>query len=90
MKELWHLRSDVNIHADNTTACNHARDNLQKKSNALGMRHHWIRDRASNNKFKTFWKEGKMIKANYFSKYHIAAYCKYIRSSCLVGNMNMC
>ena len=70
--EVHHKRQEAtNIIADNTTACGIAnRTSKIKRSKAMDMRYHWIRDRVNQGQFKVHWEPSKTNLADYFTKTH--------------------
>ena len=59
------------LKTDNTTANGFIHDNIQqKRSKSWDMRYYWLRDKATQNKFKFFWEEGHHNNATYTTKHH--------------------
>jgi hypothetical protein len=57
------------IFSDNECAVGIASDTVQlKRSKALDMRYHWIRDRVRQGEFKIVWRAGKTNLADFFTK----------------------
>ena len=57
------------IETDNKTAEGIAQGTCTvKRSKAIAMRYHWIRDRVSCGEFKVFWAKGKQNLADFFTK----------------------
>ena len=59
----------------------------QKRSKAIDMRYHWIRDQVKQGKFVITWKPGKENLADYFAKahpvkHHIAVRKLYVSGAC--------
>ena len=78
-QEAFHLRnilSDMGypqpptiIFCDNKCAVGLANDNLkEKRSKAIDMRFHWIRDRVRQKQLAVIWREGANNLADYFTK----------------------
>lgn len=59
----------MRIISDNACAVGSAHDTVkQKRSNAIDMRYHWIRDRTKMGHFTIDWLPGKENMAEYFIK----------------------
>ena len=59
----------THIETDNETAKGIAqRTCTVKRSKAIAMRYHWIRDRVSDGEFKVYWATGKNNLADFFTK----------------------
>jgi len=57
------------LYADNSAAVGIANDTVKlKRSKAIDMRYHWIRDRVRQGIFKVFWSTGLDNIADYFTK----------------------
>ena len=86
--ELGHPQPATPICTDNSTAEGLANDTLkQKRSKAMDMRYHWIRDRVKQQHFKVHWQAGQLNKADYFTKHFPPAHHKKIRTSYLHKDM---
>jgi hypothetical protein len=71
LEDLGHPQPPTLIIADNTTAVGIANGTQRvKRSKAIDMRFHWIRDRVQKNEFIVTWKPGSQNLADYFSKIH--------------------
>jgi hypothetical protein len=55
-----------------------------KRSKAIDMRYHWVRDRVQQGDYKVLWLEGKRNLADYFTKAHAPAHHRSMRSTYLV------
>ena len=51
----------------------------QKRSKAIDMRFHWLRDRVGQKHFDVLWREGKNNLADYFTKIHPISHVKNMR-----------
>ncbi len=73
LADLGYPQSATPIIADNTTACGIAnRTSKIRKSKAIDMRFHWIRDRVAQGQFIVTWQPGGSNLADYFTKTHPA------------------
>ena len=77
------------IITDNTTALGFANNNVRlKRSKAIDMRYHWIKDRVERGEYTVLWGPGADNYADYFTKNHPAKHCRDIRSR-YVGDLAM-
>ncbi len=73
LADLGYPQAATPIIADNTTACGIAnRTSKIRKSKAIDMRFHWIRDRVAQGQFVVTWQPGGSNLADYFTKTHPA------------------
>ena len=69
LENLGHKQPSTPIYCDNTTAVGIANDLVkQRRSKAIDMRYHWIRDRVKLGQFKVIWRKGTYNLADYFTK----------------------
>ena len=81
LKELGHAQPPTIVITDNSTAAGIANDTVkQKRTKAMDMRFHWVRDRVSQLQFTIDWQSGKLNRADYFTKHHPASHHQQIRS----------
>jgi hypothetical protein len=84
LEELSHPQPPTPLQTDNSTAAGIANGNAkQKRSKAIDMRFHWIRDRVRQGQFLVCWRKGVLNKADYFTKHHPTSHHRNIRSSYL-------
>jgi hypothetical protein len=68
------------LQGDNKVAVGIANDNFkQRRSKAIDMRFHWIRDRVRQGHFKVYWRAGNNNLADYFTKNHSAKHHRAMR-----------
>ena len=80
LSEMGHKQPKTPIQTDNTTALGVVNRNLQpRRTKAMDMRFHWLRDRAAQAMFRFFWQRGKDNKGDYWTKYHCSAHHKQVR-----------
>jgi len=71
LEDLGYPQKTTNIICDNSCAVGIANGTVkQKRSKAIDMRYHWIRDQVSQGKFTVSWAEGATNLADYFTKAH--------------------
>eukprot|EP00956_Cyclotella_meneghiniana_P021658 scaffold39661_cov63-Cyclotella_meneghiniana.AAC.18 len=54
-----------------------------KRTKAMDMRFHWLRDRECQEQFRIYWRPGKLNYADYWTKHHPAKHHKNIRNEFL-------
>jgi len=75
--EMGHPQPKTPVQTDNTTALGVVKSNIQpKRTKAMDMRFHWLRDRETQGQFRFYWTTGKKIRADYYTKHHCAAHHK--------------
>ena len=81
LSDFGYQQGPTPIITDNKAAEGIATRSLkQRKSKAIDMRFHWIRDRVDQNHFKIIWKKGKLNKADFFTKIHPIKHFKEMRN----------
>ena len=71
LTDLGYPQHTTPIICDNACAVGIANATVkQKRSKAIDMRYHWIRDQVQQNKFSIRWEEGATNLADYFTKAH--------------------
>ena len=80
LEELGHKQPPTPIQTDNSMAEAVVNGKVQpKRTKAMDMRFHWLRDRENRNQFKIFWRPGKTNLADYWTKHHPAKHHTGIR-----------
>jgi hypothetical protein len=80
--DLGYPQSATPIISDNVCAVGVANQSVkQRRSKAIDMRFHWIRDRVELGDFTVTWQSGKDNLADYFSKAHPVHHYKAMRST---------
>ena len=60
------------LETNNSTACDILTAQVRMKlSKAFDMRYHWIKDCISQNQFFLYWAQGKLNRADYFTKHFL-------------------
>jgi hypothetical protein len=68
---MGHPQKKTPLITDNNTAHGLTQGTMiPKRSKAMDMRFHWLKDRACQGQFKIKWKKGSANKADYPSKHH--------------------
>ena len=71
LHDLGYPQDSTTIVCDNACAVGIANNDVkQKRSKAIDMRYHWIRDQVKQGKFKIVWEKGSENLADYFTKAH--------------------
>jgi hypothetical protein len=69
--EMGHPQPRTPLQTDNTTAEGVINNKIQpKRTKAMDMRFHWLRDREAQGQFRIYWRPGKTNLADYFTKHH--------------------
>ena len=75
LEELGHKQPPTPIQTDNSMADAVINGKVQpKRTKAMDMRFHWLRDRECQKQFKFYWRPGKTNYADYWTKHHSAAH----------------
>ena len=84
LEELGHKQPPTPIQTDNSMAEAVVNGKVQpKRTKAMDMRFHWLRDRENRNQFKIYWRPGKTNLADYWTKHHPAKHHAGIRKQFL-------
>jgi hypothetical protein len=72
LEEMGHLQPPTPVQTNNSTADGIVNLHVQpKRTKAIDMHFHWLRDRGVNQKqFKFYWRPGTLMQANYWTKHH--------------------
>ena len=64
---------------DNSNAVGVVNSNIQpRRTKAMDMRFHWLRDREAQGQFRFYWRPGKDNLIDYWMKHHCGAHHKWI------------
>jgi hypothetical protein len=84
LDEMNHPQPRTPMQTDNTTAEGVINKKIQpKRTKAMDMRFHWLRDREAQGQFKIYWRPGKTNLADYFTKHHAPAHHVNVRAEFL-------
>jgi len=71
LEELGHTQPPTPLQTDNTMADAVINDKIQpKRTKAMDMRFHWLRDCGCQQQFRIYWRPGKLNYADYWTKHH--------------------
>ena len=80
LEEMGHPQPKTPIQTDNTTAIGVVTNNVQpRRTKAMDMRFHWLRDRAARDQFRWLWRPGTTNLADYWTKHHCPAHHQAMR-----------
>ena len=84
LTEMGHPQPQTPIQTDNLTAEGVINNKIQpKRTKAMDMRFHWLRDREAQGQFRIYWRPGKTNLADYFTKHHPPMHHVNVRSEFL-------
>ena len=84
LQEMGHKQPRTPIQCDNSTAIGVVNNKIQpKRTKAMDMRFHWLRDREMQGQFRFYWKPGKQNLADYWTKHHCPAHHTEMRKQIL-------
>ncbi len=82
--KMGHPQPKTPIQTDNLTAEGVINNKIQpKRTKAMDMCCHWLRDREAQGQFGIYWRPGKNYLANYFTKHHSPAHHRSVRTQFL-------
>ena len=80
LEELGHKQPPTPLQTDNSMADAVCNGKVQpKRTKAMDMRFHWLRDRECQQQFRIYWRPGKSNYADYWTKHHPAKHHKNTR-----------
>jgi hypothetical protein len=78
--DLGYPQHTIQMTSDNSCAVGIANNTVkQKRSKAIDMRYHWIRDQVKQRKISVIWKPGSVNLADFFTKAHPVHHHKLMR-----------
>jgi hypothetical protein len=84
LEELGHKQPPTPLQTDNAMADAVINGKIQpKRTKAMDMRFHWLRDRECQRQFRIYWRPGKMNYADYWTKHHPESHHRNIRKEFL-------
>ena len=90
LEEMGHAQPPTPIQTDNMTAEGVVNSKVQpKRTKAMDMRFHWLRDRETLRQFRFYWRSGKLNLADYFTKHHPAAHHRTVRGEFLTSKTTL-
>ena len=88
LEELGHKQPPTPLQTDNAMADAVINGKVQpKRTKAMDMRFHWLRDRECQQQFRIYWRPGKMNYADYWTKHHPEAHHRNIRKEFLTPHI---
>jgi hypothetical protein len=85
LEEMGHPQPPTPVQTDNSTADGIINSRVQpKRTKAMDMRFHWLRDRAINqDQFRFYWRRGALQRGDYWTKHHSPAHHRNMRPEIL-------
>lgn len=85
LEEMGHKQPPTPIQTDNSTAEGIINSRVQpKRTKAMDMRFHWLRDRGVNQEqFRFYWRPGTLQRGDYWTKHHSPAHHRQMRGEIL-------
>jgi hypothetical protein len=85
LEEMGHPQPSTPVQTDNSTADSIINSWVQpKRTKAMDMRFHWLRDRGVNQKqFRFYWQPGTMQRWDYWTKHHPPSHQRQMHSEIL-------
>ena len=84
LEEMGHKQPPTPLQTDNSMADGVVNGKITpKRTKAMDMRFHWLRDRECQEQFRIYWRPGKLNYADYWTKHHPAKHHKNIRNEFL-------
>jgi len=81
LEEMGHKQPATPVQVDNSTAEGIINKRVQpKRTKAMDMHFHWLRDRSTQNQFHFYWRPGTMNYADYWTKHHPVAHHRNTRT----------
>jgi hypothetical protein len=80
LEEMGHEQPPTPMQTDNSMAEGVINNKVQpKRTKAMDMRFHWLRDRECQQQFRFYWRPGRLNYADYWTKHHSAKHHANIR-----------
>ena len=85
LEEMGHPQPPTPVQTDNSTADGIINLRVMpKRTKAMDMRFHWLRDRSVNQEqFRFYWRPGALQRGDYWTKHHSPAHHRNMRSEML-------
>ena len=88
LDEMGHKQPSTPIQTDNAMAEGVINSKVQpKRTKAMDMRFHWLRDRECQEQFRFYWRPGKQNYADYWTKHHSAKHHRNVRREFLTPHV---
>ena len=80
LEEMGHPQPKTPMQTDNSAAHQVVTNNVQpKRTKAMDMRFHWLRDRAAQKQFRYYWRPGPTNLGDYHTKHHPGSHHQNMR-----------
>jgi hypothetical protein len=80
LEEMGHKQPHTPLQTDNSMADGVVNGKITpKRTKAMDMRFHWLRDRECQEQFRIYWRPGKLNYADYWTKHHQAKHHQNVR-----------
>ena len=80
LEEMGHKQQPTPLQTDNSMADGVVNSKITpKRTKAMDMRFHWLRDRECQEQFRIYWRPGKLNYADYWTKHHQAKHHQNVR-----------
>ena len=90
LEEMGHKQPPTPLQTDNSAACGVVNGKVQpKRTKAMDMRFHWLRNRECQEQFRIYWAPGKMNYADYWTKHHTAKHHAKTRKEYLTPQIDL-
>ena len=84
LEEMGHKQPPTPLQTDNSMADAVCNGKIQpKRTKAMDMRFHWLKDRECQEQFRIYWRPGRLNYADYWTKHHPAAHHQNTRKEFL-------
>ena len=88
LDELGHKQPPTPLQTDNAMADAVINGKIQpKRTKAMDMRFHWLRDRECQQQFRIYWRPGKLNYADYWTKHHPESHHRNMRKEFLTPHI---
>ena len=88
LEEMGHKQPPTPLQMDNLMAEAVINGKITpKRTKAMDMRFHWLRDRECQEQFRIYWRPGKLNYADYWTKHHPAKHHQNIRNEFLTPQL---
>ena len=88
LEEMGHKQPPTPLQTDNSMADGVINGKVQpKRTKAMDMHFHWLRDRECQEQFRIYWRPGKLNYADYWTKHHNAAHHRNMRKEFLTPHI---
>ena len=88
LEEMGHPQPATPPQTDNAAADKICNGKITpKRTKAMDMRFHWLRDQECQEQFQIYWRPGKLNYANYWTKHHAAKHHQNVRKEFLTPHI---